>query len=352
MTFANQAGMQHTAIDEIGDRTLIAEGREFAYFASGSLDEPDRRLREAVVVVHGALRNARDYYRAIEGAPHRMVIAPQFLTEDDVHGDDRRADYLHWATEDWKGGLGEVSSFTVMDEILRRLEAFTGLLRVTIVGNSAGGQFVNRYAAVGRGPDDLAVPVRFVVANPSTYLYFDADRRKGDTFLPHEDPEVDRWRYGFGAGVPDYVGGATSGDDHFERYIGRDVVYLLGAEDADRGAALLEIHPAAEAQGGTRVERGEIYHSYLRHKAGRKVHKLVHVPGVGHDAGQMFTSPQGSEHIFEHDAGRMFASPEGRAHIFGRRGWLRRRRSALRRARGTGQTTGRPVLMRRRKSWR
>ncbi|NKZ02217.1 hypothetical protein [Actinomadura latina] len=307
MTFANQAGIQHEAIGEIGNKVLITEGHKFAYFASGSLDEPDRRLREAVIVVHGALRNAGDYFRSIEKAPRRLVIAPQFLTEDDVRGDEGRAGYLHWGTEDWKGGLGEVSSFTVMDELLRKLSAFPRLRRVTIVGNSAGGQFVNRYAAVGRGPDDLAVPVRFVVANPSTYLYFDRDRREGDAFVPHGDPDVDQWRYGFGGGVPDYVGTARSGDDHWGRYIGRDVVYLLGAEDADRGAALLEIHPAAEAQGGTRVERGEVYHAYLRHKAGRDVHRLVHVPGVGHDAGQMF------------------ASRQGRAHIFGRRGWFRRR---------------------------
>ncbi|GAA1817284.1 hypothetical protein [Actinomadura chokoriensis] len=318
MTFANQADIQHEAIGEIGDKVLITEGRKFAYFASGSLDDPDPRLREAVIVVHGALRNAGDYYRSIKGAPHRMTIAPQFLTEDDVRDDPGRAEYLHWGTEDWKGGLGRVSSFTVMDELLRRLEAFTGLLRVTIVGNSAGGQFVNRYAAVGRGPDDFAVPVRFVVANPSTYLYFDRDRRKGDTFLPHEDPEVDRWRYGFGAGVPEYVGGATSGADHFARYIGRDVVYLLGADDTDRGAALLEIHPAAEAQGATRVERGEIYHDYLRHKAQKDVHALVRVPGVGHDAGQMFASPQGREHIFDRDAGRAAGVGGGRGRVFGR----------------------------------
>jgi pimeloyl-ACP methyl ester carboxylesterase len=307
MTFANQADIQHEAIGEIGDKDLVVAGWKLAMFASAPLHERQRRLTEAVIVVHGALRNAGDYFRSIEKAPHRLVVAPQFLTEDDVRGDPERAEYLHWRTEDWKGGLGSVSSFTVMDELLRGLRIHPRLRRVTIVGNSAGGQFVNRYAAVGRGPDDLAADVRFVVANPSTYLYFDRMRRKGDTFLAHSDPAVDRWRYGFGGGVPDYVGTARPADDYFERYIARDVVYLLGAEDADRGAALLEIHPAAEAQGATRIERGEIYYSYLRHKAGREVHKLVHVPGVGHDAGQMF------------------ASPQGRAHIYGRRGWFRRR---------------------------
>ncbi|MFB4308432.1 hypothetical protein [Actinomadura sp. GTD37] len=307
MTFANQAGIQHEAIGEIGDEAFIVEGRKLAVFTSARLDGRQPRLTEAVIVVHGALRNAGDYFRSIKKAPHRLVVAPQFLTEDDVRGAEDRAGYLHWGTEDWKGGLGEVSSFTVMDELLRGLKAFPGLRRVTLVGNSAGGQFVNRYAAVGRGPDELAVPVRFVVANPSTYLYFDTDRRTGDSFVPHDAAEVDQWRYGFSGVLPDYLGAARSGDDHFERYAGRDVVYLLGAQDADRGAALLEIHPAAEAQGRTRVERGEIYHAYLRHKAGRDVHRLVRVPGVGHDAAEMFGSRQ------------------GRACIYGPRRWIRRR---------------------------
>ena len=56
--------------------------------------------------------------------------------------------------------------------------------QVVIFGNSAGGQFVNRYAAVGRGPGALAargIQTRFIVANPSTYLYFGDDR-------PHAAP--------------------------------------------------------------------------------------------------------------------------------------------------------------------
>jgi pimeloyl-ACP methyl ester carboxylesterase len=298
MTFANQADIQHEAIDKIGDVTLDIRGRKLALFTSAPLDEPDPELTEAIIVIHGALRNADDYFRSIKGARHRLVIAPQFLTEDDVRGDEQRAGYLHWATEDWKGGLGEVSSFTVMDTLLRKLKTFSGLQQVTIVGNSAGGQFVNRYAAVGRGPNELTMRVRFVVANPSTYLYFDRNRPKGDAFAPNESFEVNQWRYGF-EDVPDYVRETgESAADHFERYIERDVVYLLGKRDADPGAALLEIHPAAEAQGRTRRERGEIYHRYLRHKAERDVHKLVYVPRVGHDAAAMFGSRRGRKQLF------------------------------------------------------
>lgn len=299
MTFANRADVQHEAIGELGDRSLSVSGGRLALFSTVPLDEPRPGPNEAVIVVHGALRNAGDYYRSIRPGRRRLVVAPQFLTEDDVRADEARARYLHWGTEEWKGGLGEVSSFTVMDELLQSVAAFPDVRHVTIVGNSAGGQFVNRYAAVGRGPDHIGASVRFVVANPSTYLYFDRQRPKGDSFVDHDDLDVDQWRYGFGGGVPDYVGEATSGQEYFDRYAQRDVVYLLGEQDADPGALLLEVHPAAEAQGRTRRERGENYHRYLRHKAGRPVHTLVHVPRVGHDAAAMFASPQAGPYLFE-----------------------------------------------------
>ena len=64
-----------------------------------------------------------------------------------------------------------------------------------LFGNSAGGQFVNRYAAVDRGPDVLAgrgLQVRFVISNPSTYLYFDRER---PVSVP-DGARVNHWRYG------------------------------------------------------------------------------------------------------------------------------------------------------------
>src|SRR4029078_9544005 len=91
----------------------------------------------------------------------------------------------------------------------------------------AGAQSVNRYAAVGRGPDVLAargLRVRFVVANPSTYLYFSRERR-----VPVPDAShVSDWRYGFDR-APGYVD-ANPGRS-LERYLGRDVTVVLGELD-------------------------------------------------------------------------------------------------------------------------
>ena len=56
----------------------------------------------------------------------------------------------------------------------------------TLLGHSAGGQFTNRYAAGGAAEAMLAptrpdLAFRYVVANPSSYLYFSAERAKAGT---------------------------------------------------------------------------------------------------------------------------------------------------------------------------
>lgn len=322
--FANHAEMQLIPVREFGPHGLAVGERRLRLFSSvplperppGSREAPRTReapgpaeapdpaevleVSEAVVVVHGALRNAGDYYRSVRtidtGWRRPAVIAPQFLTDTDLEEHPERSRLLHWRTEDWKGGLGPTSSFTAMDVLLSTLDRFARLERVTIVGNSAGGQFVNRYAAVGDGPDGVGFSVRFVVANPSTYLYFDPWRPIAQGPAGHRDPAADRWRYGFGGEPPAYVHRTPA--DYFARYVERDVTYLLGEEDNDPGAVLLEVHPAAQAQGRTRRERGERYVEYLAHRAGRPVHDLVVARGVGHDAAAVFSSPQGRPVIF------------------------------------------------------
>ena len=66
-----------------------------------------------------------------------------------------------------------------MDQILRRLadrKIFPNMAVIVIAGHSAGGQFVSRYEMANRVENELGVPVRYVVANPSSYAWPDATR--------------------------------------------------------------------------------------------------------------------------------------------------------------------------------
>lgn len=306
--FAHEVELQERPVDELADRRLaIGDAGELAFCSTHELDGSAADATDVVIVIHGALRNAGHYYRAIlaagDSAGRRpVVIAPQFLADVDVKDSPERDGLLYWGTDSWKGGTGgEISSFRVLDELLATLPgAFPGLRRVTVVGNSAGGQFVNRYAVVGRALEDadglLSVPVRFVVANPSTFLYFDDLRPGSGGFIPHPDEAVSRWRYGF-QDAPDYAR-EKSPEDYFVRYVSRDVTYLLGEVDTSPDAPLLEIHAAAAAQGANRRERGRNYRAYLEHKAGRTVHRLIEASKIGHDAVDLFTSPHGLAALF------------------------------------------------------
>jgi hypothetical protein len=156
---------------------------------------------------------------------------------------------------------------------------------------------VQRYAVVGNGVGALEarkVAVRYVVANPSSYLYFSSDRPVSNT---EACPSLDRWKYGLEGDVPPYV---TMAPDSLERrYAQRDVVYLLGTADVDPHHPALDTSCAGEAQGPFRYARGTYYFRMLQAREGANLkHRLLEVDGVAHDGDRMFTSTCGLAALF------------------------------------------------------
>jgi diadenosine tetraphosphatase ApaH/serine/threonine PP2A family protein phosphatase len=195
-----------------------------------------------------------------------------------------------------------------MDSLLGQLAPEPGPdPAVVVFGNSAGGQFVNRYAAVGRGPDILAargLRVRFVVANPSTYLYFGRER---PVTVP-DDAGVNDWRYGFDH-APAYVAAAAESPRRsLERYLARDVAIVLGDLDNDGASLLLEVSPAAMAQGANRLDRGLRYGQHVRGLARATGlpfrHRLIRLADVGHTAADVLAAPQTREIVFAGSRGQ------------------------------------------------
>jgi hypothetical protein len=298
---------QYRPVLAVGDQRVRVDGADgswlLACHASRPLDRPRRDAERLVIVVHGALRDSDRYLANAQEAARRsgsdaLIVAPQFLSVADAVPDGA----LYWDVEGWKGGYpavgpAPVSSFTAMDRLLERFAA-PGGPPVVVFGNSAGGQFVNRYAAVGRGPDALAgrgIGVRFMVANPSTYLYFGQDRPNAVS----DSSGVNRWRYGFDD-APAYVD--TGPRPSLERYLGRDVTIVLGVQDNDQASLLLEVSPAAMAQGANRFERGVYYDQHVRERAREAGltagHTLIRLPGVGHTAGDVLAAAPTREIMF------------------------------------------------------
>jgi pimeloyl-ACP methyl ester carboxylesterase len=222
---------------------------------------------------------------------------------------------LRWGPNDWKLGYdargpAPISSFDVLDAILTRLadpQIFPELRTVVIAGHSAGGQFVQRYAAVGHGQAPLlqrGVHLRYVVANPSSYVYFTTDRpieadQRAEGSTP-VCPEVNRWEYGLEGSLPSYVSRPVNPQALERDYLARDVVYLLGTADNDPAHHQLDRSCAAEPQGATRFDRGLRYFANLSSGPhGELTQRLLAVPGIGHHSLQMLSSVCGRAALFD-----------------------------------------------------
>ncbi len=244
-----------------------------------------------------------------------IFIAPQFLDEEDAGAYSIPGNVLRWRRTEWESGAPAsrpipVSSYEVVDAMLDRLgdrSIFPNLRDVVLAGHSGGAQLVQRYAVVGFQPGALSgagIHLRFVIANASSYLYF-SDERPAASGAATRFPGLrckafDRWKYGI-HDAPAYLkrGGTANWAQLEANYAERDVIYLLGTADIDPHEKDLDVSCAGETQGPNRFARGQAYFSYIRGRNGARWNqRMWFVPGVAHNARQMFTSECGLDALF------------------------------------------------------
>jgi pimeloyl-ACP methyl ester carboxylesterase len=281
-------------------------------YLSADWDRPLPGIDRAVITLHGRRRDADVYLAAAENAARAagaaakssLLIVPQFLAGTDVRHHRLPPALLYWTLESWMGGEAAegpapLSSFEVIDAILDRLAdraTFPNLAHVVIAGHSGGGQVAQRYAVLGCSGDRLqaaGIAVRYVVANPSSYVYFSPDRPGAVAGCAG----FDRWKYGM-AGLPPYAGSRDPAALEAD-YVRREVVYLWGGADVDPNQPALDKSCAAAAQGTHRLERGQAYFAHLKARHPTLAHRASVVPGVGHDGTAMFGSTEGLAALFD-----------------------------------------------------
>jgi pimeloyl-ACP methyl ester carboxylesterase len=274
------------------------------------LDAKNENITRAFIMIHGAGRDADNYFRTAVAAAflagaleNTIVISPRFASNDGRScRDTLAANEVSWSCsgDSWRsGGVAltndRLNSYDFADEILRKLarkEAFPNLKAIVVAGHSAGGQFVTRYDMANHLHDSLGIPITYVVANPSSYAYLDPTRPNADgaEFRPFPDARncttYDRWPYG----LQNRTGYAAKlSDDELKKQLAaRPVTYLLGEIDILPLGGFDSSCPAM-AQGPTRLARGQAYAKYVNQKYGAH-HKLTVVPLCGHNARCMFTS--------------------------------------------------------------
>jgi hypothetical protein len=309
--------------------------RSMAY-ATYPLDRPNPRIRRALIMVHGTLRNADHYFTTATGAAFladalgdTLVIAPAFHSDGKGCGDRLAAHEVSWSCsgDSWRSGGAALSdpglaSFDFVDAILKRLadkKAFPNLKAIVVAGHSAGGQFVHRYEMANRVHETLGVPVSYVVANPSSYAWPDATRAlpQGDAAPaaaakaweseePHGDftfgpfdaakaPKYDAWPFGLEGRKGGYTAGTS--DEQLKRQLAsRPTTYLLGQVDV-LPLGGFDGSPQAMAQGPTRRARGEAFVKHLNEHLGGHARVLI-VPECGHNDRCVYTTDEVLKVIF------------------------------------------------------
>jgi len=200
-------------VKELSPEYLNIGPGELSLGVSQDWKHPLPQVQRALIVIHGRLRNAQTYLHSAERAATQagqlsttLVIAPQFLNESDGSRHTFPDTLLRWHANDWMAGAPAVgpqalSSYAALDQILARLDdrkRFPALREVVIAGHSGGAQVVQRYALTTQAEKTLqadGIKVRYVIANPSSYAYFNA-QRPIPTFDAANCPGFNTWKYG------------------------------------------------------------------------------------------------------------------------------------------------------------
>lgn len=182
--------------------------------------------------------------------------------------------------DDWRGGGDArgtaLSSFDVIDSIFKILgdrKLYPNLRNVTLMGFSAGGQFVGRYVAVGRGFVRRGVKVNYIALSPSTQLRL--------------DPGV-KWHYGL-ADRPRYCAGLSM-KEILRNLKSRPTLYGCGT--ADVGTRSLDVCPEAMLQGENRYDRCRKFEKHVaEYPKWRRKARFHYFEGIAHETEKAFADP-------------------------------------------------------------
>ncbi len=303
-------------VEECTGRLSIGGGLYFPYLRTHALDRANSSITRVLILVHGAGRAADWNFetgilaaRAEDRLEETLVIAPRFQILEDVPEEDE----AYWTSSGWKRGhlsvddgirTHRVSSYAVMDGLLHAVTAsgrFPNLEAIVVAGHSAGGQYTHRYAAGNRTEDQLGgIPVRYVVANPSTYLYIGPERAVGGSMTEFAVPQAvlcpdyNTWHYGL-EGRNTYMSVITPAQIGAQM-VAREVVIMVG--DEDQGTSQLDMSCGAMLQGIRRFQRGITLFNYMNALHPGHHHTLLIIQGVAHSSRDMFTSEIGLGVLF------------------------------------------------------
>ena len=226
----------------------------------------DIRTMPVQIVMHGMGRNAdgyRDHWKKMADQYGFIVLTPHFTDEAFPE-----IAYQQGNVKDEAGNFNakEAMTYPIISDIFHFFQDHSDsrVKKYSIYGHSAGGQFVHRYLLFNDTPE----VERAVAANSGWYTF-----------------PTDTIDYPYGIG-----NSAEKIGTDIAAYYAKRMTILLGDADTLRQASLRKT-PEADAQGLTRLERGESFFEFCKEDAARRGVPFnwdkAYVPGSGHSDGKM-----------------------------------------------------------------
>lgn len=295
---------------------------------SHPLDQRNTEITRIFFSIHSSGFDAIQYYGNAEAAVAKVsgagketvIVAPQFFEKKHIK-EKIPAGMVHWKVSPYRGSSlalngpaakgVRLSAFDVLDQWLQQMadkKLYPNLKDVVLVGHSAGGQLVQRYALVGKFQPPEGVDVRYVVCAPSSFAYPTAERWVPGTSYRFAIPsqKVREWapaynKWGYGMEDPySYIRGRDL-KKLLKDYARKHVFYICGERDKDPNNSSLSKTNAAMLQGRQRLERMTIFYKYLQHTYGQSITKsqsFAVAAGVAHYGKGNMTSEPGLRFLF------------------------------------------------------
>lgn len=295
------------------------ETAQIPYASSRDISINSPKVERLIISIHSSSYDPDFYVDTIMAitAEHRemqeklLIISPAFYREDKT----TLKDVVIWQTDPFWGNNRALyqnkevtlSAFEVLDQLIEYIlssDNFPNIKQIVIIGHSAGGQFVNRYAASNTFMDKYTIPVKFLVMAPSSYLYFspkranDENRTHFETPYP-KNPAYNQWGYGVKKLYGFHKKYNVSANKIQKRYPTLKIRYLVGSEDVHLSNTL-DMNAEAMLQGLNRKQRAITYYNHLQDHFGSEIiqnQDFFIIDGMGHSAKDLIESEKGKEFI-------------------------------------------------------
>ena len=295
------------------------ETAQIPYAANRDISIKSPQVERLIISIHSSSYDPDFYVDTIMGIASEhadmrgklLIISPAFYRKDKT----KLQDVVLWQTDPfwgnnralYQGKEATWSAFEVLDYFIGDILSsgnFPNIKQIVILGHSAGGQFVNRYAASNTFMDRYTIPVKFLVMAPSSYLYFspkranDASRTHFETPYPKK-PAYNHWGYGVKKLYGFHKKYDVTAEKMQKRYPLLKIRYLVGSEDVHLSNTL-DMNAEAMLQGLNRKQRAITYYNHLQEHFGSNIiqnQDLFIIDGVGHLAKDLIESERGREFI-------------------------------------------------------